>query len=83
MGSRPDLVARTNARRAVNTEGHRQLNQLLEAALALPRSERIAFAQRECGADKVLLAEITALLSSESDAAAWLPAPPFQRRLSR
>ena len=60
---------------AMDPERWRQIDALLQAALALPQDERVAFLHRECGNDAELFAEVSSLLSSDRQAESFLATP--------
>src|SRR3569832_995268 len=53
-------------------ERWKQVGQLYEAALELPRGERMAFLRKACGEDDSLCREIESLLAEDRDSADFL-----------
>ncbi len=59
-------------------ERWKQIDQLLEAALDRPTSERGAFLDQACAGDAALRRELEALLSSDGQAGSFIESPAFE-----
>jgi eukaryotic-like serine/threonine-protein kinase len=59
-------------------ERWKQIDQLLEAALDRPPSQRAAFLNQACAGDEALRREVESLLSSDGQANSFIEAPAFE-----
>ena len=59
-------------------ERWKQIDQLLEAALDRPPSQRAAFLNQACAGDAALRREVESLLSSDEQARSFLESPAFE-----
>ena len=59
----------------VDADRWRRVEQLLDAALALPPEERPAYVEEACGSDAALHGEVTSLLKAHGEAGSYLHQP--------
>src|SRR5690242_18142323 len=56
----------------------KQVDQLLQSALARPQPERAAFLRQACAGDEVLEREVVSLLDAHQDAGSFLERPAME-----
>jgi eukaryotic-like serine/threonine-protein kinase len=69
---------RSAREKRMDPERWKQIDQLLEAALDQPHSQRAAFLNQACAGDEALRKEVEALLSSDEQASSFIEAPAFE-----